>query len=54
MTNTANLLTTELLRRSVQEWNQVRHDNPNVVPDLSGADMTRADMTRADMTRANR
>src|ERR1700683_648757 len=45
------------LKKSVEAWNKWRKKNPNLKPDLSGANMTRAklskvDLSNSDLTRA--
>ncbi|WP_167599285.1 toll/interleukin-1 receptor domain-containing protein [Chlorobaculum sp. 24CR] len=39
-----NILTKELLLRSVEEWNKARDANPELKPDLSGTDLHRTDL----------
>ena len=46
------MLTVELLKRSVSEWNKVRREIPRR-PSLSGADLIRADLNGANLSRAN-
>jgi hypothetical protein len=41
-----------LLRQGVEVWNAWRKENPNIMPDLTRADLTRADLTRADLAGA--
>jgi uncharacterized protein YjbI with pentapeptide repeats len=47
-----------LLNQGVDDWNTWRGTNPNVYPDLAGAnlfkaDLLKANLTRADLTKAN-
>jgi len=48
-----NILTKELLLRSVAEWNAVREAYPDLKPDLSEADLSKADLYRANLRHAN-
>ncbi len=43
----------EMLRRSIDEWNQFRMDNRKYSPELSGADLSRFDLAGADLRLAN-
>jgi hypothetical protein len=54
----ANLKHVALLKRSVADWNAWRDENPDIHPDLGGADLSAADLSRAnlagaDLSRAN-
>jgi uncharacterized protein YjbI with pentapeptide repeats len=42
-----------LLQQGVEVWNQWRQEQPDVVPDLHGADLSHADLRRADLSGAN-
>jgi uncharacterized protein YjbI with pentapeptide repeats len=48
-----NILTKELLLRSVEEWNKAREANPDLKPDLRGADLREADLRGADLDEAD-
>jgi hypothetical protein len=48
-----NILTKELLLKSVLEWNAVRKANPDVIPDLSDADISGANINSANLCNAN-
>ena len=39
--------------KSAEAWNKWREDNPDIVPDLSGADLSRADLHGANLSRAD-
>jgi uncharacterized protein YjbI with pentapeptide repeats len=41
------------LREGVNAWNHWRQDHPQIIPDLSGAELTGADLQRANLTGAN-
>ena len=41
------------LVRRVEDWNKWRAEHPDIVPNLSEADLSRADLSRADLSRAN-
>jgi uncharacterized protein YjbI with pentapeptide repeats len=41
------------LKEGVETWNQWRHLNPFIIPDLVGADLVAADLTGADLSKAN-
>jgi hypothetical protein len=43
----------KLLKQGVEVWNRWRAENPDVWPDLSGADLCEADLRGADLFRAN-
>ncbi len=43
----------EILKSGVQKWNQWRAENPNVVVDLSGANLREADLSGASLHGAN-
>jgi len=43
----------EILSRGVEEWNQWRKDNPDVRPDLEGADLSGATLIMADLRWVN-
>lgn len=43
----------ELLRNSVEVWNQWRKEHPEIHPDLSGADLSHMDLTGARFSFAN-
>ncbi|MDB9526269.1 pentapeptide repeat-containing protein [Oscillatoria sp. CS-180] len=49
----ANQAQLERLKRSVQEWNQWRQDNPGAAIDLSGAHLERADLRDANLSSAD-
>jgi uncharacterized protein YjbI with pentapeptide repeats len=42
-----------LLRRGTKVWNEWRERNPDVVPDLGGADLSSADLSEADLSEAD-
>jgi uncharacterized protein YjbI with pentapeptide repeats len=42
-----------LLKRSVEEWNAFRNANPEVKPNLTGANLSYAHLTRANLSDAN-
>jgi uncharacterized protein YjbI with pentapeptide repeats len=42
-----------LLKKSVLEWNTWRSNNPDIIPDLTWADLTWADLTWADLSKAD-
>ena len=42
-----------LLKKSVEEWNQWRNENPEVTPDLEGASLSKANLAGANLTKAN-
>jgi uncharacterized protein YjbI with pentapeptide repeats len=48
-----NILTKELLLKSVEEWNEARKAYPDLNPDLSGAKLLGAILHGADLSRAN-
>ena len=41
------------LKEGVETWNQWRHLNPSIIPDLNGAELVAADLTGADLSKAN-
>src|SRR5262245_18927709 len=43
----------EVLNRGVEKWNQWRKDNPDVRPDLEGADLSGATLIMADLSGVN-
>jgi uncharacterized protein YjbI with pentapeptide repeats len=43
----------ELLKQGVEVWNEWIQENPNVVPDLSGADLSYAKLAKARLSEAN-
>lgn len=43
----------EILRRGVDTWNQWRHQQPSVQPDLSGESLQRQDLSHIDLHDAN-
>ena len=43
----------EILKRSVEEWNQWRWDDPEIQPDLKQADLGGASLTKANLSGAN-
>jgi hypothetical protein len=49
----ANQEHVDLLKTSVQEWNEWRKANPGLLPDLSGADLGRANLSRANLRWVN-
>ena len=42
----ANPKHVEILKQGVEVWNEWRKENPNVIPDLTGANLSRADLTK--------
>jgi len=48
-----NILTKELLLKSVEEWNAAREAYPGLKPDLRGADLREADLRWADLEEAD-
>lgn len=44
-----NILTKELLLKSVEEWNRVREANPDIIPDLCGVDLRGAYLNDVDL-----
>ena len=42
-----------ILKQSVDAWNAWREENPEVRPDLEGADLSGANLLRADLSGAN-
>src|SRR4029077_5983368 len=42
-----------LLKQGVAAWNAWRHENPDVRPELIGADLKRWNLTGANLSRAN-
>jgi hypothetical protein len=49
----ANQEQVEMLKRGVEEWNQWRKDNPDMIIDLSLANFSGADLTGIDLNGAN-
>lgn len=49
----ANLNHYEVLKEGVETWNRWRRENPDVRPDLSGANLTEMEMVEADLSEAN-
>ncbi|NTV67051.1 MAG: toll/interleukin-1 receptor domain-containing protein [Chlorobaculum sp.] len=47
-----NILTRELLLKSVWEWNKARRANPDIIPDLSGVDFREASLDRVNLADA--
>ncbi len=43
----------DLLKKSVEEWNRWRKENPDIKPDLSNVNLTYAELGGADLTEAN-
>ncbi len=43
----------DILKRSVDGWNEWRQENPSVSPDLAGADLSRADLAVANLSRVD-
>jgi hypothetical protein len=43
----------KILKQGVDVWNRWRWENPEVKPDLHGADLSRADLSEADLKRTN-
>src|SRR5579872_7491852 len=43
----------DLLKQGVFTWNQWRQEHPEVLPDLTGADMSWAHLSRIDLSGAN-
>src|SRR5271166_1219191 len=41
------------LKEGVEAWNQWREQNPEIQPDLSGADLREANLSEADLSEAN-
>jgi len=48
-----NILTKELLLKSVQEWNAVRKANPDIVPNLRGEDLRSLELICIDLSKAD-
>ena len=44
---------TALIKKSVKEWNAWRKDNPDIYPDLCGADLRNADLEDANLVGTN-
>jgi uncharacterized protein YjbI with pentapeptide repeats len=42
-----------MLKKGVDAWNAWRDKNPNIRPDLGGADLIRADLRGANLNRAD-
>jgi hypothetical protein len=42
-----------LLRRSIEQWNAWRKNNPTIHPDLSGTDLSNVDLSHADLSETN-
>ena len=42
-----------LLKQGVAAWNAWRHENRDIRPDLSNADLTGANLSKADLRKAN-
>ena len=38
-----------IARHEIAIWNRMRRENPDAIPDLSGADLRRSDLRRADL-----
>ena len=49
----ANMTHYEIIRNGVATWNRWRKGNPDVRPDLSGANLCELDLAEADLTEAN-
>ena len=49
----ANSEHVEILQGGVIAWNTWRGENPNTIPDLTGANLSMARLTGADLTKAN-
>ncbi len=49
----ANPEQVQMLLRSVEEWNNWRKDNPDVIPDLYQASLCQANLREADLSRVN-
>jgi len=43
----------EILRRGVEKWNQWRKDHPEIVPDLSEANLFKADLSEVNLSETN-
>lgn len=43
----------EILKKGVKVWNEWRGENPDIWPDLSGADLSSADLMRANLRRSD-
>jgi len=43
----------EILKQGVEKWNQWRRENPEVIPDLSDANLSGADLSEANLRLAN-
>ena len=43
----------QIIRQGVDVWNEWRHDNPELIPNLSGADLSEADLCEAYLTMAD-
>jgi Pentapeptide repeats (8 copies) len=42
-----------MLRKGVDAWNAWRHESPDILPDLRGADLSEANLSTADLSDAN-
>ena len=43
----------KILKQGLGKWNRWRRDNPDLIPDLSGADLEGAVLSRFDLSFAN-
>ncbi len=43
----------KLLKQRIELWNQWRIEHPQIVPDLSGAELSKANLNRANLNQAN-
>ena len=43
----------KILRRGVFSWNEWRGDNPEIIPNLKGADLSNLDLSNADFSGAD-
>ena len=43
----------KILKEGVEAWNKWRRENPDIVPDLSGADLSETNLSKANLIRAN-
>ena len=52
-TNIHALEHVSLIKKSVQQWNQWRENNPEVIPDLEGINLANANLNNANLAYAN-
>ncbi len=43
----------KILKQGVEAWNEWREKNPQITPDLTGANLNKADLTEANLYKAN-